>query len=264
MRFSIITVCFNAGNKLIKTVESALAQSFTDYEIIIKDGGSTDGSLSKLPSDDRIRVIEREDSGIYDAMNQAVAEAKGEYIYFLNCGDYFFDDDNLKKVSAFISENNNPGIVYGNIFERSTSCLVQSNPSLNEFGCYRNVPCHQACFYKANLFEERGFDIKYKVRADYEHFIWCMYKTDNPVTPMYIEWIIASYEGGGFSEINNKLSAIEHKEITLKYFGKQNCFKYKMILLLTLAPLRTKIASFGPTAVVYNGLKKIIYQKRNR
>ena len=79
--FSLITVCLNPGEKLRGTLESALRQTYGDFELLIKDGGSTDGSIegvSDLLEDPRIRVINRKDKSIYDAMNQAVEESKGQ------------------------------------------------------------------------------------------------------------------------------------------------------------------------------------------
>ncbi len=64
--FSIITPCYQPGNRLAATVQSVLSQSFGDFEMIIKDAGSTDGSLEIIPADPRIRVIQCKDSGIYD------------------------------------------------------------------------------------------------------------------------------------------------------------------------------------------------------
>ena len=72
MLFSIITVCFNAGDKLKNTLENILAQTFNDFEIIVKDGGSSDGSLDAILKDERIKVFSEKDKGIYDAMNVAV------------------------------------------------------------------------------------------------------------------------------------------------------------------------------------------------
>ena len=98
MTFSIIVVCLNAGDKLHKTIESILNQTESDYEIVVKDGGSTDDSVKTLLPDDKMRVYCEADKSIYDAMNQALAHAKGEYVCFLNCGDYFYDRTVLSRV----------------------------------------------------------------------------------------------------------------------------------------------------------------------
>ena len=87
MRFSVITVCFNAKDKLKNTLENILSEDFDDYEIIVKDGLSTDGSLDFIPKDEKIKVFSEKDSGIYDAMNKAVEKASGEYVIFMNCNN---------------------------------------------------------------------------------------------------------------------------------------------------------------------------------
>ena len=88
MRFSIIIVTLNAGSKLEETVKSALSQTYKDYEILIKDGASSDGSLDFLKelNAPNIRVVSRKDTSIYDAMNQAVSECLGDYYIFMNTG----------------------------------------------------------------------------------------------------------------------------------------------------------------------------------
>ena len=119
MFFSLIVVSLNSGEKLKKSLESALSQSFTDFEIIVKDGNSTDDSFDRageLLQDSRIKVYHESDQGIYDAMNQAVQYASGDYIYFLNCGDYLYDADTLKKVAEAIQKDGRENLIlYGNM-----------------------------------------------------------------------------------------------------------------------------------------------------
>lgn len=264
MTFSIIVVCLNAGEKLHKTIESILCQTETDYEIVVKDGGSTDGSVDDLKADDKISVYCEKDRGIYDAMNQALRHVRGDYICFLNCGDYFDDEKVLQEVKKQIVQNKSsrPVIFYGNIRERRTGALVQSNPVLDDFACYRNLPCHQACFYSKRLFDSRLFDLRYKVRADYEHFLWCLYVAK--AAAVYMPVTVASYEGGGYSESKRgkRQSVREHKEIVVKYIPRNTVRKYRLVMLLTLAPLRTWIAGNPVTAGVYQEVKKRVYKGR--
>lgn len=281
MFFSIIVVCLNAGDKLHETVRSIQRQTEQDYEIIIKDGISTDRATTEYlaqmeresASDSRIRVYRDEkDSGIYDAMNQAVRHIQGDYVFFLNCGDLFCDEQVLARVREQIeqcgrtgnedSENNDrkaPRIFYGNICERMTGTMVQSNPVIDDFACYRNLPCHQACFYEAALLRKRGFDTKYRVRADYEHFLWCYYK--GGAEPVYMPVTVAFYEGGGFSETgeNRRRSKQEHKEIVSEYMPAVKVLRYRIIMMLTLAPLRTWIAENPVTAGIYQTVKRKLY-----
>lgn len=271
--FSIIIVCLNPGEKLRLSLESVVSQSCLDYEVVIKDGESlgtevetTVAAMAAEMNHGQIRMIVKKDRGIYDAMNQAVAQARGEYIYFLNCGDELYDKSILQIVADRISKERDKQsspklILYGNIVEQKTQQTVMSNPSIDDFGCYRNVPCHQACFYTKDLLVVHPFEIVYQVRADYEHFLWCYYQGEAKLC--YIPSEIAFYEGGGFSETkaNRMRSKEEHRRITEKYMTRKQIFKYRLIMFLTLAPLRTKIAENKKTATIYQKLKKLLYRK---
>lgn len=287
--FSIIVVALNPGKRLEKTLESIVNQTFTDYEVILKDGGSTDGSLEKLQrqgyfeNKSQILIQQMKDKSIYDGMNQAVSFVNGRYVQFLNCGDYFYSETVLEEVAEFIETERRkqvsmnvtmtqedekfsieavetvPAIFYGNQYNQQQDTIVYSAPEINDFTCYRNVPCHQVCFYDCRLFEKRAYELKYKVRADYEHFLYSIYEENAKGISMPI--VIASYEGGGFSETkeNRKRSALEHKEITTKYLGNK-VLKYRLVMWLTLAPLRTWVAENPALSGVYNGVKNAIYK----
>lgn len=296
--FSIVVVSLNPGERLEKTLDSIVKQTYTNYEVILKDGGSSDGSLIGLQENGyfenkkQIKIIQEKDKSIYDGMNQAVAKANGRYVQFLNCGDYFYSDRVLEEVAAFIEKQTNDVkslteekdccekvhdsgdyaanttdslkvIYYGNQYNQIQDTVVYSAPQINDFTCYRNVPCHQVCFYDYRLFEKRAYELKYKVRADYEHFLYSIYEEGAKGISMPV--IVASYEGGGFSETkeNRKRSALEHREITTKYLGNK-VFKYRMIMWLTLAPLRTWIAENPALSGIYNGVKNGIYKLLRR
>lgn len=269
--YSIIVVCLNAGDRLAKTVESILAQKYENYEIVIKDGCSKDGSVQKIKdkyeNEDmykHIKIYEQKDSSIYDAMNQAVRLANGDYCIFLNAGDDFYDETVLGKIADGIKNESYPDIVYGNLYHKALDTVIYSSPEINDFACYRNVPCHQTCFYKRNMFDERGYNPEYNVRADYEHFLWCYFAKKARI--VYIPEIVSSYEGGGYSETkeNLKLSARQHREIVVKYMGKRKADKYRMIMLLTLAPLRSFMANNKHMSGIYNSFKTLIYKLKNK
>lgn len=273
--FSIIVVSLNAGEKLSETAESIRKQTFQDYEVVIKDGGSKDGSLEKFqellmtyPAEirDRFHVYREKDGSIYEGMNQAAAKAAGNYFYFLNCGDFFYSEKSLEqaadRINGLQKQNFGVRIYYGDIYDVLRKQVVASNPHMNGFACYRNVPCHQACIYDRQFFAKRGYHTKYRVRADYEHFLYCFYK--EKALTAYIPVVLASYEGGGFSETaeNRKKSAMEHREITRMYMSTWERFKYRAALVLTLAPLRTKMAESPKMAGFYNQCKNVLYKHR--
>lgn len=207
-----------------------------------------------------IKLIESTDTGIYDAMNQALAHISGEYVYFLNCGDYLYSNDvlstMLKETEDFASEDKY--ILYGNIKNRFVQSHISSDPSINGFSLYRNVPCHQACIYDSRLVSEHQFDTSFKVRADYEQFLWCYYV--GKASLKYVDICVADYEGGGYSAQNEEISKEEHEIITHKYMTDKEIAKYKAYLALTLSKLRTKVAESPKMSVAYNQVKKLIYK----
>ena len=277
--FTIIVVSYNAGHKLVETVDSIKAQTFKDVRILVKDGMSTDGSVEELMAkyqtvsadqgdSEEIILVKGADKGIYDGMNIALTTLKeigdrSSYVFFLNCGDVFKDEKVLEEVyDRIVSYKREIGgqgryIFYGDIFERITQQKVSSNPKIDDYACYRNVPSHQACFYDEGLIEKELFDLSYKVRADYEQFLRCFYV--DKAEPVYIPVIISIYEGGGYSDQNVEVSENERKEIIAKYLSPDKIRKYDLLRVLTLAKLRTAISSNKATAGVYNKLKSAIY-----
>lgn len=259
LKISVIIVTLNSGKRLKDTVESTISQTYNNVEILIKDGGSKDGSLDFLREKQNVRVVTKKDNSIYDAMNQAVELATGDYYIFMNAGDVFAD----KKVLALVAKhiiNNGSDIVYGDMLRKGSDTLIPYPEKLTDFGCYRNVPCHQVCFYKRVLFEKRGYNLKYSIRADYEHFLWCVYGFKGKTS--HIDIPICVYEGGGYSETkeNQKKSAEEHKEITEKYLGKK-CVLYKTAMIVTLQPVRKKIAESKGLSGAYQAMKKVVYKR---
>ena len=291
IHFNIIVVSYNSGDRLKSTLKSIYRQDYYDYDVIIEDSSSHDGSIEGIREDvsgDMIRGMSRthiyveKDEGIYDGMNRALSrvvyreipdnEEVREYVLFLNCGDTLHDRQVLGAVADAVSdrlatvsyeEAALPHIFYGDMYNLTTVSYVSSCPRLNEFALYRNLPCHQVCFYDICLFKERGYDTEYKVRADYEHFLYCVYK--RKAVTEYLNVTVSDYEGGGFSETegNLKLSAMEHKRITAVYMGRKASI-YALVLKLSLSGLRTRLANDPRFSSGYNRIKSLIYNKGDR
>ena len=279
MRFSIITVSYNPGEKLRGTLRSVAAQSFTDYEVIVKDGGSTDGSTDFLKGSEEglnhVHFYEEKDRGIYDAMNRAVGYAEGEYVLFLNCGDLLANENVLERVNEVIERTERDGakackeqdrpkyVFYGDTFSEQTKVTIASAPEITGFTCYRNIPCHQSCFYDIELCREKPYDLSYKIRADYDHFLWCFYRADARF--IHMDFPVSSYEGGGYSESkgNGKRDAQEHRQITGTYMKKTELFRYRAIMALTLAPVRRKMAESKAFSGLYHRLKGVLYKGKD-
>lgn len=189
MKFSIITVCFNAADTIEKTIESVLCQTFGDYEYILIDGGSSDGTreiIDKYASEGNVRYISEKDNGLYDAMNKGIAMAEGDFVEFLNSGDELYDEKVLEAVSETIS----------GVFTDSDSGDLQSGDKAPKYVFYGNIiymnpdgstdmrlygkscgkpiyfatgDCvnHQAIFASRKLFTEKAFrNDLYKICAD--------------------------------------------------------------------------------------------------
>jgi glycosyltransferase involved in cell wall biosynthesis len=113
--FSIIIPTFNSGKTLSASLRSILSQTFTDYEILLVDGASTDDTLdlAKSFNDKRIKIYSKPDEGAYDAMNKGVKAAQGEWLYFLGSDDKMFNTSVLERVYTIINTGNEK-VVYGN------------------------------------------------------------------------------------------------------------------------------------------------------
>lgn len=283
-RFSVIVVCLNPGEKLNQTLDSILSQTYGNMEIIVKDGGSHDGSIENMRKDARIRLYNEKDTGIYEAMNQAVAHAEGDFVIFLNCGDIFYDEWVLERTAEFIDssvrsegklsggyvQSDNPDqkkveesiVFYGDTYSIKNDTMIASPPKINGFVCYRNIPCHQSCFYETELCRQKPYDPKYAVRADYEHFLWCYYVSG--ANMRHMGFTVSAYEGGGFSENrkNRERDKREHKEITSIYIPKAELFKYKFMMALTLAPVRSFMAENKFFSGIYHRMKMAVYRLR--
>lgn len=279
MKFSIIVVALNPGDALMYTLESILKQTYTDFEVIVKDGGSTDGSMERLPQDLRIHLVQKKDSGIYDAMNQAVAESKGEFINFMNCGDRFNDEFVLEKVSGFIEKNakfagnvasapkaeslgnNEPFarvILYGDTYSKRADSVKKAYSKITPSVCYRYIPCHQAMFYQRQTIADRGFDTKYRIRGDHEHFLYSYF--EGGVSFEYLDFPVCEYEGGGVSENkkNNARNKAEYNEIVKKYIPLKTRFLERARLILTLQKIREKMANSKTFGKFYEKIRNSV------
>ena len=178
---SIITVCFNAGQSLKRTIESVVAQEFKDFEYIIKDGGSTDETLEIAASYQArfeeagisYQIVSEKDSGIYDAMNCAVKIASGKWINFMNAGDCFYS----KSVLADIFKKSNyvnDGILYGDAIEYEYGHYYKFRKSFENIES--TMPfSHQSAFVNRELLVRYPFKLEYPIGADYD-FLLSMYQ----------------------------------------------------------------------------------------
>ena len=229
LRISIITVCYNVEKKIKLTIDSVLAQTYHNIEYLIIDGASTDNTLEVLQTylgrNDLLIYCEN-DFGIYNAMNRGIARATGDYLFFLNAGDTFYDDHVLENIVSNMEGDPN-AIYYGNV------CTIYPDGSkvISNFegkeGTLENklldgeMPCHQSIFAPRSTLTDHYFREKFLIRADYE---WLMYSVCNGKRCVYIPLIISNYDTSGISGrvVNRKLFWKETQSIIDEYREKIN------------------------------------------
>lgn len=174
MKLSIITVNLNNKDGLQKTIDSVLYQTYKDFEWIVIDGGSTDGSkeLIEKYSDHITYWVSEPDKGIYNAMNKGIRAAKGEYVEFLNSGDIYFNERVLEKV---ISHLYHTEIIYGSAIIRNEGKekRIHLQQEVSSFYDLVKKPInHQSSFIKKELFERYGlYDESLRIVSDWKFFL---------------------------------------------------------------------------------------------
>jgi glycosyltransferase involved in cell wall biosynthesis len=198
---SIVTVVYNAQNVLEQTLRSAINQTYKNIELVIVDGGSTDRTLAIAQSFSQYTgtLISEKDKGIYDAMNKGIQAAKGEWIYFLNAGDSFYNDSVLSDV--FSTDYKDAELIYAKVQTinepTGINYLNGAEVSLKDF--YNRFPiCHQSAFTQKAAFNRIGlYDLRYKLVADHQWFVR-FFKT-TPEKAYFIDRVVAFYDIQGTS-----------------------------------------------------------------
>ena len=215
---SIITVTFNAIETIIDTFQSVFNQTFTSFEFIIIDGGSTDGTLDIIKSklNNISYWVSEKDNGIYDAMNKGISVAKGDWIIFLNSGDIFCNNDVLKNIFSY-SINDKTQIIYGNAKVKYTNNILRPPAKIRKKYFYANTICHQSIIFKKNVFEKNGFfNLEFKIIADR---VWLLAAAVKRMCFQYINLEICVWEEEGFSKRNSSLFHHECKILKMAYFN---------------------------------------------
>lgn len=204
---SIIIPVLNNSTTLRRCLDSILGQKDTDYELIVVDGGSTDGSVGILREySDRIAFWEsKPDGGVYPAFNRGVRHAKGEWLYFLGSDDWLWRDDVLQRLSPHLSSAYPQyRVVYGQVMyvNRKGEALIPLNepwPKFRKHFLQGHMISHQSVFHHKSLFEEHGlFNESFRVAGDYEFLLRELAHRDALFVP---DLIIAGYQHGGGSSV---------------------------------------------------------------
>lgn len=223
-KLSIITICYNVKDEIERTCQSIVNQTNQNFEWIVVDGGSTDGTLDILNKyKDRMNIfISEPDTGIYNAMNKGITRATGEFLNFMNGGDCFAStfviDDFLKQ------DTNNVDVLYGNrnfIVSNGNSWMNTFPEELSKLYFYNHCINHQSSFIRRSLFDKYGlYNEQYKIISDWEKWIvfiinGCVFKHWN--------YVVANFYDGGVGSTLSPRHLSERKEIVQKYFTEYEC-----------------------------------------
>lgn len=234
---SVITPVFNGEKFIGDCIEKVQKQSFRNFEHVIVDGLSSDDTVGIVKKYEgrfkNVLLHSEKDKGIYDAMNKGISLAKGGWLFFLGCDDYFFEDDVLEKVAAFIVNHKHAQLVYGNVWYEKLGRLYDGAFDMEKI--LKHNICHQSIFYHKQVFEIIGnYNLLYKIEADYEFNLRCW--LSGRITHHFIPLTIAFFADGGFSAAARDANmVVNYPEIMVQQIRKGNWAFGEKINLLSKA-----------------------------
>lgn len=219
MKISIITVCFNNRAGLKRTIDSVLAQTKADsLEYIIIDGGSNDGSKELIKKHDSHITYwcSEPDNGIYHAMNKALPHATGDYLLFLNSGDFLYSNDTIEQTLPELATGED--FVFGREITYPGNQLTYDdvNIPLTMLDFYIGAPIpHNACFIKKSVFNLLKYDERYRIVSDWKFFMEgiIIHKLHYKNIPQ----VITRFEENGISSDRNNCM-LERNEVLNELF----------------------------------------------
>lgn len=225
---TVVTVVYNAVDEIEQTISSVLGQTYSDLEYIVVDGASKDGTtdIIKKYSDRLSNWISEPDKGIYDAMNKAIEMASGDWILFMNAGDYFYSDTAISEVFTSSADYTGYDVVYGDAqFRLKTfSYIIEALESAPD----RFMPfSHQAAFTRTAVAKKNKFDTNYRIAADTEFFLKL---TRAGGVFKHISVIVCSYDAHkGMSVHNEVRRSKELVDMQIKHGAKPSAYYKKFI-----------------------------------
>lgn len=239
MKISVITVCLNAKDKIEQTFISLANQTYKNIEHIVIDGVSTDGTLDIINKykTNITHFVSEKDTGIYNAMNKGLKYVTGDIVYFLNATDSLHDEKVFEKVINEFNKHPDLEILWGDIefIEDNKEPRTHKNDDLKmKRDFLYNNPCHQAIFYKSNLFEKYGdYDENIKIFGDLDFNVRAL--VTNNARCRYIPEVIACFEIGGISTSSDDKVRLLHKADRLKVYDKnfKQKFRYRADVFIT-------------------------------
>lgn len=261
--FSIVTITYNAEAVLGKTVGSVLAQTYPHVEHIIVDGASKDGTVAvaedyKRRSDaaaggHTVSIKSEPDKGLYDAMNKGLARATGDYVLFLNAGDFFPGPSVLSEIVGGAALDNTPkselpAVLYGNtdVVDDDGNFLFHRRlqpPETLSWRSFRHgmLVCHQAFYARVDIASEIPYDCRYRYSADVDWCIRVMKEAERRRLPLHnLHAVVANYTEVGQSTIHHKASLRERYRVMCVHYGRVSTFMMHLWFAVRLCVSRVK------------------------
>lgn len=204
--FSLISVTLNNLSGLQRTHKSITNQGFSDYEWVVIDGASTDGTQKWLENTQADWISEPDD-GLYEAMNKGLERARGRYLLFLNAGDILAGPDTLADIARRIGQTNQPDFIYGDSYEELPSGRHVYKPARAAHKIARGmITHHQAMLYRKDALGDLRYNTRYRLAADYDFTMRFLLKTGEA---LYCDFPFCVFEPGGLSQTGAKTARIE-------------------------------------------------------
>lgn len=230
-KLSIITINFNNRDGLRRTIESVVAQTTRDFEYIVIDGGSTDGSVEVIKEyEEYINYwVSEPDKGIYNAMNKGVKHAHGEYCNFLNSGDVFFDDSVIRN---FLDDKSNESILSGAVrfvnytkgYKEVEHTHFPQKTIKTEFLLIGSIS-HQASFIRHDLLIETPYDESYRIVSDWK--FWLEQLVIRETSYKDLNFIVCDFDTTGCSMKEKHIDKLERQHVLETLFLPKLINDYK-------------------------------------
>jgi len=220
-KFSIITINYNNKAGLEKTIQSVVGQTYRDFEYIIIDGGSNDGSVEviKQYSEKITKWISEKDTGIYNAMNKGISLAKGEYCLFLNSGDYLYKANVLESV---FKKSYQEDIIYGDMIIEQVNgkrTLGKMPEKLSFEHMIQDTLWHPVAFIKRDLFAVYGlYREDLKIVSDYDFLLKAIVVNKVSTRHIAMPFSVFLIDGMSSKPENSEMIKRERKMVQLQYF----------------------------------------------
>ena len=215
MKFSIITISFNSENTISETFQAIKNQAFNDYEYLLIDGGSIDGTLTIAKKQDHIsKIVSEPDKGIYDAINKGIKNSTGEIIGFLNSDDTFYDENSLKHIADAFDKDTD--CVFGDLIYTDKDENIKRIWKGSEFkkGAFNKgwMPAHPTFYCRRSVYEKLGlYDDSFNIAGDFELMLRFLEKYN--IRSKYIPKTLVKMKVGGVSNngFKSKLNILKEE-----------------------------------------------------